>query len=138
MAKSPASEAGREPGNTVDSCFESIKKERGKDMQLDIELSLHEIDLILMWSEKTISGGHWGDGDVLFTDEARILDKLNDLKRGGHHHLTALDVDVILGWMRSHCGHGPSEGLSLSAEEERLVRKMRNAVEKAQSERGED
>jgi len=93
-------------------------------METDLVLTPHEAGIIKLWSEKTISGGHWGDGDVVFPDENIVLEKLKHIKAGKPTTITVRDVEIILVWMEAHCG-SISGGLSLTHEEAQLVKRLR-------------
>jgi hypothetical protein len=97
-------------------------------MELDLTLTPHEATLIILWSETTIHGGHWGDGDVVFPDEGNALEKLRHIKKGEPVKFTARDVEIIMIWMHSHCGALTSAELSLTAEESQLVKKLKAAA----------
>ncbi len=93
-------------------------------MEADLTLTQHEAGIVKQWSEKTISGGHWGDGDVVFPDEVSVLEKLKRVKAGEAPMLTVRDVEIMLVWMEAHCG-SITGGLSLTHDEAQLVRKLR-------------
>ncbi len=102
-------------------------------MELDFTLSPHEAGIVLMWSEKTMSGGHWGDGDAIFPDEWHVLERIKKIKKGEPAKFTARDVEIILIFMENHCGCHFSAGLSLTAEEEQLARKLKAAIPESKS-----
>ncbi len=92
-------------------------------MEIDIEITPFEADIILRWSEKTISGGHWGDGDAIFPDEAHLLDRLNLIKHAKPAKFTIRDAEIMYVWMDACCG-SLNGGHSLTAEEEHLKNKI--------------
>ncbi len=95
------------------------------DSPEEIVFTTNEARIMLMWSEQTLRGGHWGDGDVLFPDEARALEKINDIAHGGRPRVTARDIEIILNWMSAHCGGDTLTGhLSLNHEESQLREKL--------------
>ncbi len=95
------------------------------DSPEEIVFTANEARIMLMWSEQTLRGGHWGDGDVLFPDEARALEKINDIAHGGRPRISARDIEIILNWMSAHCGGNTLTGhLSLNHEESQLREKL--------------
>ncbi|HOO55506.1 MAG TPA: hypothetical protein PLN69_01705 [bacterium] len=98
-------------------------------MQTELQITRHEAAIIRMWSQETISGGHWGDGDAVFTDEAMLLDKLDDLDAGEHVTFTVRNLEIMMHWMIAHCGDH-SGNLSMSGDEEQLARKISEELTK--------
>ena len=70
-------------------------------MVMDVNLTNRELFIIKTWAESTISGGHWGNGDVLFPDEANALSKINintDSKANIIINFNQIDIKTILIW----------------------------------------
>jgi hypothetical protein len=97
-------------------------------MELDLTITPHEAAIVKLWSEKTISGGHWGDGDAVFPDEAHALEKLKKTALGTPQKYTARDVEIMLIWMEHCCGGLFASGFSLTAEESQLVKKLKSVM----------
>jgi hypothetical protein len=94
-------------------------------MEIDLKLTPHECDDVILLSESTISSGHWGDGDALFPDEAHVLDKLRKIKKGEPAAFFARDAEIMIIWIENHCA-GRSDGrLTLNSEIEHLLNKIR-------------
>lgn len=89
---------------------------------LEIPLSQSEINVIKIWADNTIHGGHWGDGDFMVPEENIILDKFNKIKNG-KFHLNRNEVRIILTWSES------SHGIN-TIEEENVIKKLKSAIEK--------
>jgi hypothetical protein len=88
----------------------------------EILLSQSEIDVIKIWADNTIHGGHWGDGDFMIPEENIILDKFDKVKNG-KVHLTKNEVRIILTWSES------SHGIH-TIEEENVINKLKSTIEK--------
>lgn len=88
----------------------------------EILLSQSEIDVIKIWADNTIHGGHWGDGDFMIPEENIILDKFDKVKNG-KVYLTKNEVRIILTWSES------SYGIH-TLEEENVINKLKSTVEK--------
>ncbi len=89
---------------------------------LEIPLSQSEINVIKIWADNTIHGGHWGDGDFMVPEENIILDKFDKIKNG-NVHLNRNEVRIILTWSES------SHGIN-TIEEENVIKKLKSAIEK--------
>ena len=70
---------------------------------MKIELSPGEIQVIKIWAENNIHGGHWGDGDIVVPEEQIILDKLNLIKNR-KIDITPNEARIILTWSSSSLG----------------------------------
>ena len=70
---------------------------------MKIELSPAEIQVIKIWAENNIHGGHWGDGDIIVPEEEIILNKLNSAKNG-KVDITPNEARIILMWSNSSMG----------------------------------
>ena len=89
---------------------------------LEILLSQSEIDVIKIWADNTIHGGHWGDGDFMIPEENIILNKFDKVKNG-KVYLTKNEVQIILTWSES------SYGIH-TLEEENVINKLKSTIEK--------
>jgi len=92
------------------------------DTQVQIQLSPSEVNVIKIWADTTIHGGHWGDGDFAVPEEHIILQKINDAP-DGRIELNKNEIRIILTWSES------SRGIH-TMEEENVINKLRSAVDK--------
>ncbi len=97
-------------------------------IETSLKLTRHEADIIRLWSDKTIHGGHWGDGDCVFPDEGIVLEKLAAIKDGGDAVFTTRDIEIMLVWLENHSGSHLTGGLSLTGEEVPIVHKIKAAA----------
>lgn len=70
---------------------------------MNITLSEGERNVIKVWAESNIHGGHWGNGDVTIPEEGIILKKIDQLK-GGRIDLNQNEARIILTWSESSFG----------------------------------
>jgi hypothetical protein len=70
---------------------------------MDISLSENEKNVIRLWAEHNIHGGHWGDGDLEIPEEKILLDKISNLKNGTLS-ITETEARIIMMWSRSTLG----------------------------------
>jgi hypothetical protein len=96
--------------------------------ETNLNLTPHEAGIIIQWSDKTIHGGHWGDGDCVFPDEGAALEKLLKIKKGEPAVFSARDTEIMLIWLENHCGSHITSGLSLTGEEVPIVKKLHAAA----------
>lgn len=68
--------------------------------------------ILQVWSDTVIHGGHWGDGDVVFPDEAILLEKIGNTEPGEAVELSSRDLQVLLVWSESSHGTPEEEILS--------------------------
>ena len=66
------------------------------DIMKSIKFTTNEIRIIKLWADNVIHGGHWGDGDVIFPDEAITLEKLNNFEE--NMTFNSRDIDIIVIW----------------------------------------
>jgi hypothetical protein len=97
-------------------------------MEVNLSLTPHECEIVLLLSESTISGGHWGDGDAIFSDEAHALEKLHKNKKGVPVSYTARDAGIMALWIQNHCESKTDGRLTLNAEHDQLLKKMQSAM----------
>lgn len=74
---------------------------------MKINLSAYEIRILKIWGESTMSGGHWGDGDVVFPDEDALLEQIKKLERNESSELSPRNIDIALIWSEEN--HGTPE-----------------------------
>ena len=87
------------------------------------ELNINSLELkhLFIWADKTISGGHFGNGDVIFPEENITLTKLKNSEPGSIN-VTRKDIEIILIWCEKATGfHG------MIAEEATLISKLMEA-----------
>ncbi len=70
---------------------------------MHVHLTESQINVIRIWADKTIHGGHWGDGDFMVPEESIILKKIDNSKHG-HVSLNPNEVRIILTWSESSLG----------------------------------
>jgi hypothetical protein len=70
---------------------------------VELTLTDNEVKAIRAWADKSIHGGHWGDGDVTMPEEEIILKKL-DRMNGGRVELKKNEMQIILTWSESSIG----------------------------------
>ena len=88
---------------------------------VQLKLSEYEIEVIKIWADSTIRGGHWGNGDLTIPEESIILHKLEGVS-DGNIDLTSGEAKIILTWSES------SHGIH-TMEEESALRKLRLAID---------
>jgi len=66
--------------------------------------SERELQIIKVWSNNIIHGGHWGDGDVVFPDESILLSILEEAPERGAVDLSFRNLEILLIWSESLCG----------------------------------
>lgn len=71
---------------------------------MKISLSKNEIRILKIWADNNISGGHWGDGDVIFPDEDILLEKIKQLEKDGTTNFTSRNFDIALVWSEENNG----------------------------------
>ena len=87
---------------------------------MQLHFSPSEIEIIKIWADTTIHGGHWGDGDFAVPEENIILDKI--AKTGnGMVDLSDSEARIILTWSES------SRGIH-TMEEESVINKLNEAL----------
>ena len=97
-------------------------------MEVDIDFSDHQLNLINLWADSTIHGGHYGDGDAVFPDEQIVLDKLG---RSGSEQVswTRRNLEIILIWAEKAVGGMRSGKETLNIDEFRVLEKIRKTLE---------
>lgn len=66
---------------------------------MQVAISPVERRILRIWSDNIIHGGHWGDGDVVFPDEAIVLEKVST--DADVIELSARDLEIIRVWSDS-------------------------------------
>ena len=91
---------------------------------IEIELSKRERELVHLWIESMREdAGHWGDGEVIFTDEQIVEGKL---EREGPVRMTRHHLELILEWAGSSHHH-----TAFTVEEIELIAKIKKALSPA-------
>jgi hypothetical protein len=75
------------------------------------QFSENEIEVIRIWADSTIHGGHWGDGDLTIPEENIILHKLEGVS-DGWIDLSSEETRIILAWSESSRGIHTMEEVS--------------------------
>ncbi len=87
--------------------------------KIQLILSSLEKRQLVIWAEKTIHGGHYGDLDVMIPEEGELLERLKDVK--GSIDITQRDVHIMKMWAENSIG-GSLRGQTI--EERNLVKKI--------------
>ncbi len=87
---------------------------------MNIKLSESEIKIIRIWGDSIMSGGHWGDGDVVFPDEGMLLQQIAELEKDETAGLSSRSIDIALIWAKK--SHG-------TPEEDNLIAKLKEVAE---------
>lgn len=74
---------------------------------MKLKISSRDRYILEVWSDNVIHGGHWGDGDVVFPDEANLLEKIKKSAQVEEVELGRRDLEVMLVWADS--SHGTPE-----------------------------
>lgn len=90
---------------------------------IDLKLSSLEKKQLLIWADHTISGGHWGNGDVVFPEENITLSKIQK-SEDGLIQANRQDLRVMLIWCENAVG---STLKGLTPEERSVIDKVKNA-----------
>jgi hypothetical protein len=85
-----------------------------------LQFSENEIEVIRIWADNTIHGGHWGDGDLTIPEESIILHKLEGVG-DGQIDLSSDEAKIILAWSESSRGIHTMEEVS-------ALTKLRSAI----------
>jgi hypothetical protein len=88
---------------------------------MELYLSVNEVNVIRAWADKSIHGGHWGDGDITIPEESIILKKLENME-GGSITLRENEARIILTWSESSMGIH-------NMEEDSVIKKLNKLVE---------
>lgn len=89
---------------------------------MTVKLSENEVNVIKVWADTCIHGGHWGDGDIVIPEEDIILKKLENMK-GDRLTLTENEARLILMWSDS------SRGIH-TMEESNVIKKLKSNIER--------
>jgi hypothetical protein len=94
---------------------------------MEITLSENERQVIQLWAEKNMHGGHWGDGDIEIPEERILLSKLQRMNTSMNHtvNLTETEARIILMWSRSTLGIH-------NLEEDSVIRKVSSRLKPQQ------
>ncbi len=92
------------------------------------QFSADELRILNLWARNTVSGGHWGDGEVLLGEESGLLDKIRvALESGqGRLDLTPTEWRVLDFWREDN---GKAAGrMTGGPSSVSLARKIQDAV----------
>jgi hypothetical protein len=93
---------------------------------MDLRLSENERNVIRLWAEHNIHGGHWGDGDLEIPEEKILLEKIDNMKNGVLS-LNDTEARIIMLWSRSTLGIH-------NIEEDSVIRKLMSSIQTPQFE----
>jgi hypothetical protein len=66
-----------------------------------IEFQEDEIRLLRIWAANAVSGGHWGDGNMLLGEESIVLNKINQTENK-IFDFNSLEQRVLMYWLESN------------------------------------
>lgn len=89
-----------------------------------LDLSKEELRILNVWGGNTISGGHWGDGNVMLGEESELLRKIQGSSTGGLE-LNSLEIRVLEFWREDN--HKQSGNMTGSPAAASLAEKITNA-----------
>ena len=78
-----------------------------------------ELQIIKIWGDTVIHGGHWGDGDVIFPDEDILMQAIAGAVPGKDTALTPRNLEILAIW---------SDKSTDTPEEQQLRHRIRDAV----------
>lgn len=81
--------------------------------------SERELQIIKIWGETVIHGGHWGDGDIIFPDEDILLNVIDRAVAGEETALTPRNLEILAIW---------SDVSSDTPEEQHLKERLRALI----------
>lgn len=96
---------------------------------MELKLTNLELRQLLIWADHTISGGHWGDGDVVFPEEGITLDKLNK-SQDGTVEANERDISTMIIWCENAIGKTLK---GMTSEEISLIEKLKSAEKRIKS-----
>ena len=99
-------------------------------MTVDIAFTDHEKELLELWADSTIHGGHYGDGDAVFPDEQLVLNKLREKARP-RVRWTRRNLEIILIWAEHAVGGLRPGKEALNIDESRLLEKIRRTLDES-------
>ncbi len=88
---------------------------------MEVQLSPAEVEVIKIWAESSIHGGHWGDNDLVVPEEDIILSKLKNIKNG-KVDISPNEARIILTWSSTSLGIH-------TYEEEQVIKKLSRIAE---------
>lgn len=101
-------------------------------MNLDISFTDREEEILKIWADATIHGGHYGDGDAVFPDEQIVLDKLGK-KDSGSVKWTRRNLEIILIWAEHAVGGLKRGKETMNIDEFRLLEKIKQVLDNSTS-----
>jgi len=72
-----------------------------------LKLTTQEWDALSRWAEKTIRGGHWGDGMLLLGEEEKVLKLVSE--KPVEWELSPLELRVLRYWLDNNHPTTPVE-----------------------------
>ncbi len=96
---------------------------------MKLKLTSLEQKQLLIWAENTISGGHYGDSDVVFPEESITLHKLENASED-ELEVSERDVRIMLIWCENAIG---STLRGMTSEETSLIAKLKEAAQELDS-----
>ncbi len=96
---------------------------------MDIALTNLELRQMIIWAENTISGGHFGDGNVIFPEESITMYKLKN-SNSGKLDLSERDIRILIIWAENAIGKTLR---GITSEEISLIDKLQKAQQDFQN-----
>jgi len=88
---------------------------------MELVLSEGEVNVIRIWAESSIHGGHWGDSDLIIPEEDIILNKINNIDNN-KIDISENEARIILTWSESALG-------IYTMEEERVITILKKMID---------
>ena len=79
--------------------------------RVQLPLNDREKKLVLLWSESSISAGHWGDGDAILPEEEILRDKVMGLNGEGTIGLGRMETRILRQWVARGNNGTPEESM---------------------------
>ncbi len=90
---------------------------------IKLRVNALEVKQLLIWAENTISGGHYGDHNVILPEERITLDKLKNNVKDGAIDVNERDLKIMIIWSDNAIG-----GEGMISEEISLIEKLKKAM----------
>lgn len=91
----------------------------GGERDMNMIFTERELHIIRIWGDTVMHGGHWGDGDVIFPDEAILMQVIERAMPGEDTALTPRNLEILAIW---------SDTSTDTPEEQQLRQRIREAM----------
>jgi len=89
---------------------------------MELVLTGSEVNVVKIWAESSIHGGHWGDSDLIIPEEDIILNKINNMN-DYRINISKNEARIILTWSETSFGIHTTE-------EESVINKLKKVCKK--------